>query len=45
MCGFEINLSSLLKFIKIKNKSRPGLKKNIFQSSIRDFSFIIDKDI
>lgn len=45
MCGFEINLSSLLKFIKVKSKSRPGLKKNIFQSSIRDFSFIIDKDI
>ena len=45
VCGFEINLSSLFKFIKVKNKSRPGLKKNIFQSSIRDFSFIFDKNI
>ena len=41
----EINFSKLKDFLKDKSDSRKEFKKLSFQSSIRDFSFSIDKTI
>ena len=41
----EINFSNLKDFLKNKSDSRKGFKKLSFQSSIRDFSFSIEKTI
>ena len=45
ICGFEINLSIILNYIRKKNKSKPALNKIFYQSSTRDFSFVVNKDI
>ncbi len=43
--ALEINLTKMMKFYKEKITSKKEIKVSSFQSSIRDFSFIIEKDI
>ena len=41
---FELNLTEALGLYKTKKKSRPVFLPSPYQSSIRDFSFILDKE-
>ncbi len=45
LVAFELNLSKLLKFYKKKEKSKKPLTVSQYQSSKRDFSFELDKNI
>ncbi len=45
LAAFEINLSSLLNFVQTQKKTKKSLKKEIYQTSTRDFSFVVNKDI
>ena len=45
LVAFELNLTKLLKFYKKKEKSKKPLVASQYQSSKRDFSFELDKNI
>ena len=45
LVAFELNLTTLLKFYKKKEKSKNPLITSQYQASKRDFSFELDKDI
>jgi phenylalanyl-tRNA synthetase beta chain len=45
LVAFELNLTTLLKFYKKKDKSKNPLITSQYQASKRDFSFELDKDI
>ena len=42
---FEVNFSDIMSFTKNKKNILKSYTKNIFQSSTRDFSFIVDKQL
>ena len=42
---FELNFSKLSSFLKNKTDSRKEFLKLLYQSSVRDFSFYIDKKL
>ena len=42
---YELNISELFKFYKIKSNSKKKLDASSFQASKRDFSFEINEDI
>jgi phenylalanyl-tRNA synthetase beta chain len=44
-CMFELNFSILSSFLKNKTDSKKELLKSLYQSSVRDFSFYIDKKL
>ena len=44
-CMFELNFSKLSSFLKNKTDSRKEFLKLLYQSSVRDFSFYIDKKL
>jgi phenylalanyl-tRNA synthetase beta chain len=44
-CMFELNFSKLSGFLKNKTDSKKEYLKSLYQSSVRDFSFYIDKKL
>ena len=45
VCMFELNFSNLRNFLKNKTDSKKEFLKLLYQSSVRDFSFYIDKKL
>ena len=45
VCMFELNFSNLSNFLKNKTDSKKEFLKLLYQSSVRDFSFYIDKKL
>ena len=45
VCMFELNFSNLSNLLKNKNDSKKEFLKSLYQSSVRDFSFYIEKKL